>query len=132
MGVLAVLAGGVDVAADIEAILGDAVPPARRPEIFSLCSSGRTPAFADVVRGPRWLASSVNRSTASLRRSRQNSSSSRPGFCFVPFFGPGRGHAAQAGQDGGAELVAPAVSARRRDGVQVLLARGVPGMDQPA
>jgi hypothetical protein len=29
----------------------------------------------------------VNRSTS--RRSRQNSSSSRPGFCFVLFFGPG-------------------------------------------
>ena len=78
------------------------------------------------------LVSSVNSST-SLRRSRQNSSSSRPGFCFVLFFGPGtRGTLARPGQDGVPELVLQRVPDTGGDGVQALLAGGVPGMDQAA
>jgi hypothetical protein len=48
---------------------------------------GRTPRSLMLFVG-HTPVSSVNRRT-SLRRSRQNSSSSRPGFCFVLFFGPG-------------------------------------------
>ena len=78
------------------------------------------------------LVSSVNSST-SLRRSRQNSSSSRPGFCFVLFFGPGtRGTLARPGEDGVPELVLQRFPDAGGDGVQALLAGGVPGMDQAA
>ena len=78
------------------------------------------------------LVSSVNIST-SLRRSRQNSSSSRPGFCFVLFFGPGtRGTLARPGQDGVPELALQRFPHAGGDGVQALLAGGVPGADQGA
>jgi hypothetical protein len=70
-------------------------------------------------------------SRTSLRRSRQNSSSSRPG-CFVLFFGPGTRDAGQAGEDGVPELVLQWLADIGGDGVQALLAGGVPVMDEAA
>src|SRR6266496_1220735 len=104
---------------------------ARRPEIFCCVFRGRTPLSLMLFVG-QMLVSSVNRST-SLRRSRQNSSSSRPGFCFVLFFGPGtRGTLARPEEDGVPELVLQRLAHIGGNGVQALLAGGVPGTDQAA
>ena len=89
-----VLAGGVDVAADVEAVLGGVVAgqPAgdlllgliRRSPDSLMLFVGHTPV-------------SVVNLRMSASRSRQNSSMSRPGCCFVVFFGPGmRGTSARA------------------------------------
>src|ERR1035441_10331311 len=59
----------------------------RRPEIFCWVFRGRTPRSLILFVG-QILVSAVNRSTSPWRPL-QNSSSSRPGFCFTEFFGPG-------------------------------------------
>ena len=88
-------AGGVDVAADVEAVLGGnrCWSACRRPSAGShRAQSG----LADVIFVGHTPVSVVNRRT-SASRSRQNSSMSRPGCCFVLFLGPGiRGTAASA------------------------------------
>ena len=81
------LAGGVEVAADVEAVLGDVVASEAAGD-FLLCFQGADGALADVVNVGQMLVSVVNRSMSAWRFL-QNSSSSRPGFCFVQFFGPG-------------------------------------------
>src|SRR6266699_5290682 len=49
--VAAVLAGGVDVTADVEAVLGDVVAGQAAGDLL-LCFQGPDSSFADVVRGP--------------------------------------------------------------------------------
>jgi hypothetical protein len=68
-GVLAVLAGGVDVASDVEAVLGDVVAGQAAGD-FLLCFQGRTPRSLMLLVG-QILVSVVKRSTSS-RRSWQN------------------------------------------------------------
>jgi hypothetical protein len=51
VGVVAVLSGGVDVTADVEAVLGDVVA-GQAAGYFLLCFQGADAALADVVRGP--------------------------------------------------------------------------------
>ena len=92
--IVAVFAGGVDVAADVEAVPGGVVAGSR-PEIFCWVLFGRSPDSLMLFVG-HTPVSVVNRRT-SASRSRQNSSMSRPGCCLVLFFGPGmRGTSASA------------------------------------
>ena len=84
--VAAGFAGGVDVAADVEAVLGD-VLAGEPPRGFLLVFTGRTPRSLMLFAG-QILVSSQNRVTSACR-SRQNSSRSRPGCWAVVFFGPG-------------------------------------------
>ena len=85
-GPVAVLAGGVDVAADVEPVLGG-VFAGEPPEIFCWVLVGRTPRSLMLFVG-QIRVSVANRSTSSSR-SRQNSSRSRPGCWAVEFLGPG-------------------------------------------
>jgi len=82
-----VLAGGVDVAADVEAILGDVVAGEAAGDLL-LGFQGADAALAALLFVGHTPVSVVNRSTSACRPL-QNSRSSRPGFCFVLFFGPG-------------------------------------------
>ena len=84
--VLAVLAGGVDVAADVEPVLGGVV--AGQAAGYLLLGFQRADAaLADVVRRPD--TGVRGEPEYGVLAVRQNSSSSRPGCCFVVFFGPG-------------------------------------------
>ena len=84
-GVLAMLAGGVDVAADVEAVLGDVVAGQAAGDL--LLSLQRADAALAILFVGQMAVPVVKRSTSPWR-SLQNSSSSRPGICFM-LFGPG-------------------------------------------
>ena len=129
-GVLAVLAGGVDVAADIEAILGDVVAGQAAGDLL-LCFQRPDSSFADVVRGPDAgvLGEQEHVAAAVAAEFEQLAA----GFLLRAVLRAGdAGHAGEAGQDGVPELVLQRFPHAGGDGVQVLLARGVPGMDEAA
>lgn len=86
-GALAVLAGGVDVASDVEPVLGDIVAGQATGDLLLRFQRAHAALGLMLFVGQR-LVFPVKRSTSSLR-SLQNSSRSRPGFCFELSFGPG-------------------------------------------
>ena len=104
---------------------------ARRPEIFCCVFRGRTPRSADIVRGPdagvlgeqQHVAAAVAAEFEQLAAGLLLRAVLRAGDA---------GHAGQAGQDGVPELVLQRFPHAGGDGVQALLAGGVPGMDQAA
>src|ERR1039458_4943554 len=104
----------------------------RRPEIFCWVFRGRTPRLLILFVG-QILVSAVSRSTSPWRPL-QNSSRSRPGFCFTEFFGPGgdAGDAGQPGQHRVPELLLQRSGDLGGDEGKLLLAGLVPGVDEAA
>jgi hypothetical protein len=103
----AVFPGGVDVAGDVEAVLGDVVA-GQAPADLVLCFQGRTPRSKMLLVGHMGVSEAKRGTSAS--RFRQDSGISLPGFCFTVALGPGtRGTADR-----------PDVTARRNS-------RGAPG-----
>src|SRR6266480_226198 len=104
---------------------------ARRPEIFCWVFSGRTPRSLMLFVG-QTLVFPVKRSTSS-RCPLQNSSSSRPGFCFVLFLGPGtRGTLASPARTACRNWCSSGLSASAGIAERSLFTGGVPGMDHAA
>jgi hypothetical protein len=85
-GVGAVFPGGVDVAGDVEAVLGDVVA-GQAPADLLLCFRGRTPRSEMLLVGHMGVSEAKRGTSAS--RFRQNSGISLPGFCFTVVLGPG-------------------------------------------
>lgn len=103
----AVFPGGVDVAADVGAVLGDVVA-GQAPADLLLCFRGRAPRSEMLLVGHMGVSGAKRGTSAS--RFRRNSGISLPGFCFTVVLGPGmRGTAGR-----------PNVAARRNS-------RGSPG-----
>jgi hypothetical protein len=129
-GAEAVFPGGVDVAADVEAILGDVVA-GQAPADFLLGFQGADPALRDVVRGPhgrvRGEAEHVGFPVpAELEH--------LPAWLLLHAVlrAGNAGNRGQAERDRSAELQLKGFADLGRDGGQVLLAGGVPGVDEAA
>jgi hypothetical protein len=129
-GVLAVLAGGVDVASDVEAVLGDVVAGQAAGD-FLLGLEGADAALADVIRGPDAGVLGEQEHVAAAVAAEFQQLAAGPLFRAV--LRPGdAGHAREAGQDRVPELVLQRFPHAGGDGLQALLACGVPGMDEAA
>jgi len=97
-----VFPGGVDVAADVGAVLGEVVA-GQVPADLLLCFQGADSALRDVAGRPYGRAGG-EAGARRLPRFRQNSGVSLPGFCFTVVLGSGTRHRRQADRDGAAEL----------------------------
>ena len=129
-GVLAVLAGGVDVASDVEAVLGNVVAGQAAGD-FLLGLEGADAALADVIRGPDAGVLGEQEHVAAAVAAEFQQLAAGPLFRAV--LRPGdAGHAREAGQDRVPELVLQRFPHAGGDGLQALLAGGVPGMDEAA
>ena len=129
-GVLAVLACGVDVAADIEAVLGDIVA-GQAAGYLLLGFQGPDSALRDIVRGPDAgvLGEQQHVASAVAAEFQQLVTGLLPGAVLRA---GDAGHAGQPGQDGVPELVLQRFPDTGGNSVQALPAGGVPGMDQAA
>ena len=97
----AVFRGGVDVAGDVGAVLGDVVA-GQAPADLLLCFRGRTPCSEMLLVGHMGVSEAKRGMSAS--RFRQDSGISLPGFRFTVVLGPGT-RAPPAGRTGAAELL---------------------------
>src|SRR5712691_1187625 len=129
-GVLAVLAGGVDVASDVEAVLGDVVAGEAAGD-FLLGFQRADAALRDIVRRPHAgvLGEQQHVTAAAVAEFEQLAA----GLLLRAVLRAGHaGHAGQPGEDRVPELVLQRAADAGGDGLQALLAGGVPGMDQAA
>ena len=127
--ILAVLAGGVDVTADVEPVLGNVVA-GQAAGYLLLGFQGAHAALADVIRGPHAgvLGEQQNVAAAVAAEFQQLAA----GFLLRAVLRAGdAGNAGQPGQDGVPELVLQRFPHAGGDGVQALLAGGVPAWIRP-
>src|SRR5512132_1183297 len=129
-GVLAVLAGGVDVAADVEPVLGDVVA-GQAARYLLLGFEGADAALADVVRGPdAGVPGEADHVAAAVTAEFEQFAA---GLLLNAVLRPrDAGNAREPGEDGVPELVLQRPERIGGDGRKSLLKGGVPGMDHAA
>jgi len=129
-GVLAVLAGGVDVAADVQAVLGDVVA-GQAPGDLLLGFQGPDAALADVVRGPdAGVGGEAQHVVAAVAAEFEQLAAE---FLLRAVLRPGdTGNAGQSGEDGVPELAGQWLQGIGGDCGKSLPEGGVPGMDHAA
>jgi len=128
-GTEAVFTGGVDVAADFEAVLGDVVAGQAAGD-FLLGIQGADVWLAEVARRPDARVASEAEDVALVVAGELQQLPAG----LLPDGGPGAGDAADGGQadgDGAAELKLQRAADVIGDGGQAVVAGGVPGADEP-